>query len=68
MDELKTCPFCGGNAKLRHTEGSSIYGKTAFVVCLHCEAISKMIPMSFIYSADEKAIEAWNRRTKDELG
>ena len=63
--DLKPCPFCGGNAELRHTEGNSEYGKTAFVACLRCGANSRMVSLSFKYSADEKAIEAWNRRASD---
>ena len=62
-DELKPCPFCGGEA--RTVEGNELIG----VVCTRCKAA---MGHSIIWLApdedpgpcdgDEKCIEAWNTR------
>lgn len=57
MAELKPCPFCGGEAKLDRATHSSL------VYCKECRASTKLIDFSPEYASDEKAIEAWNRRT-----
>lgn len=63
MDELKPCPFCGGEAFVSEDK----------IFCLDCHA---RIPFESYYygqprelliskkmeNAREKAIEAWNRR------
>ena len=66
MDKLKPCPFCGGKAELGHTIKESAYGNTSFVFCTNCSANGKMIRVSSKYSSDERAIEAWNRREKND--
>ena len=70
MTELKPCPFCGGEAE----EKTFLTAGTAFVsskhaiqiVCKSCRAESTFFKESVHYSARDKAIEAWNRRVKDE--
>ena len=62
MTELKPCPFCGGKAEIQHTGKNSEYGECAFVACKECGANSRMVNKAFKYCADDKAIEAWNRR------
>ena len=59
MIELKSCPFCGGEARLFVNDGVR-------VLCTKCRASSKILVDSECYktSAVEKAIEAWNRRTE----
>ena len=57
--ELKSCPFCGGKAKLEHLSKSSV------VYCRDCRASTKAVEYSPEYASDEKAIEAWNRRAED---
>ena len=51
MEQLKKCPFCGGEAKL--------YGYTAFWVC--CENEECNVD-SDVYESREKAITTWNTR------
>lgn len=55
MNELKPCPFCGGEAKLYKAKSWEI-----FVECTSCHTDSA------IFYDVEKAIEAWNRRTDNE--
>lgn len=52
MTELKSCPFCGGVAKLMH-------GPDNWVECTRCHASSSMHTMIVI------AIKEWNRRVKE---
>lgn len=63
MTELKSCPFCGGEARLLLNAKRKIYGKdeyrTGVVACCYvCEA-------RMFYGSEKLAIEAWNRRAKD---
>lgn len=60
MEKLKPCPFCGGEARIithRFYELSNTYG----VTCKKCGSET----MQF-YCAEEDAVNAWNRREKDE--
>lgn len=55
MDELKPCPFCGGEADF-------YLGVSGYLQCTHCLA---MIPYDALLPYAEgkkKAIAAWNRR------
>lgn len=65
MDKLKPCPFCGGEAAIR----STISGNRGSVHC-YCKKCSSSTKSFDDYESDGsfffKAIEAWNRRTKDE--
>ena len=54
MDELKACPFCGGEAKIY----LGCNYRVAYVVCLNCRIEGR--PMN---SADD-AITAWNKRAE----
>lgn len=51
MEELKRCPFCGGEAKI---EGYKIFWAT----CKECTTETK------VFDTKEEAIEAWNRRVE----
>lgn len=53
MEELRTCPFCGGEAKFE------IYGGTACaVVCQSCHCGTPTVSLN----EGERTVEAWNRR------
>lgn len=52
--ELKPCPFCGGKAKIIQSSRRTLF----FTACEDCDADSDY------YDTEEKAAEAWNRRTE----
>ena len=54
-EELKPCPFCGGEAELFGTTESGIF----YVECLNCDVNGN-------FDMPEEAIAAWNRRVSDE--
>ena len=64
IDELKPCPFCGGNAEtrrvtpLRNSITQTYDG--VFVICTQC------LTSSNNYPGTKAAIEHWNRRINDE--
>ena len=58
-DELKPCPFCGGEAHIdgtswRPTDGAEV----AWVTCKRCDAYGPTLPL-------KEAIAAWNRRAPE---
>ena len=57
MEELKKCPFCGGEAEIYK---SFDYVSKYRVECTKCEMYSQN------YNKLEEAIEAWNSRVEDE--
>ena len=66
MSELKPCPFCGGAAKLKFRDDGRL---SVFVQCKSCWAKSLTIikyPYMGRKDAQDAAIEAWNRRVKDD--
>ena len=60
MEELKRCPFCGGEAKLnvqtRDLDGSP----QTWSICCVGDCFAEMT----YYADKEKLIKAWNTRTK----
>ena len=60
MDELKPCPFCGGDAVIRKDEERI---KPFYVRCgnINC----KMVVGTNYFATKEEAIEAWNRRASN---
>lgn len=67
MEDLKPCPFCGGEAELSYGSVSLDYNmRPVRIVCKKCGAATKLIGVSNKYCASDKAVEAWNRRDDDE--
>lgn len=57
---LKTCPFCGGQAAVQEIRYSMLQSEN-FVKCINCGAES-----SRYYDNMRSAIKAWNRRVNNE--
>ena len=57
--DLKPCPFCG-NENIEKYDGANFYR----IGCLKCE-VFVTIPASTRYTAEDRAIEKWNRRVND---
>lgn len=66
MAELKSCPFCGGDAELNH--GIVVEGKIKYfeVSCkdINCRGFALVCSKT----TEEKAICAWNTRTPQKEG
>lgn len=54
-NELKPCPFCGGEAKIRDYSHPDLDPEID-VFCTNCGG------QTFVYETVGEAIEAWNRR------
>ena len=63
MEELKPCPFCGGEALLE--EFIVRKGFEACVVCTGCLVTMPTSTYDESEKAARKAIEAWNRRVSE---
>lgn len=62
MEELKPCPFCGGEAKMHAAFAHGVASRVgAYVECGSCGAWSKT---HWGDGAQEKTAEAWNRRAE----
>lgn len=73
--KLKPCPFCGGKPHLETRHRAFINAQTtrvALVRCTECNARSGRFELkdfghtSSCLEANNKAIEAWNRRATNE--
>lgn len=63
MDELKSCPFCGG--KIEERGGQCNYGKKTMTLdlkCKQCETIFKF-KSKWNENPYQEAVAAFNRRT-----
>jgi Lar family restriction alleviation protein len=75
-EKLKPCPFCSGEGKL--LTNLSTISPYSLILCTKCGVSTKnysMNPEYFEISAEEaaerskqKAIAAWNKRIKEEIG
>ena len=59
MSELKPCPFCGGEAKIRHRAF-----ETTSIQCERCGVETLLYEDSPSSSGKSKAKAAWNRRAQ----
>ena len=61
--ELKPCPFCGGEGKIRH-KTSTMNGNinSTWIECNQCKAATKLFGVSNKYASDKEAAKAWNSR------
>lgn len=57
---LKPCPFCGGIAKMRIRRPMTV------IYCKNCDAAISYCDYYEEGDSKDKAIEAWNRRAKNE--
>lgn len=60
MDELKPCPFCGGEAEVQKAKSTSYFGRKLpyKVKCKRCHCA-----LAYQFFGTEKdATKAWNRR------
>ncbi len=61
MNELKSCPFCNGEAKLYSDKRNFYpYDDTFRVCCTKCHA------MSNLFTSRENALSSWNTRTGED--
>ena len=56
MNELKPCPFCGGEAQYI----DEVELNYCYVFCKNCFAQTGQ----YVLDAEDKAITAWNKRTE----
>ena len=69
-EELKPCPFCGGEAEV--AEGTYTAWEEGYSVrCRHCALtfgasgrLGECYEWSCSFKSEEEAIEAWNRRAE----
>lgn len=58
MNDLKPCPFCGGEGRVQEHIFHG-YANTYGVVCLDCCAETRQF-----YCTMDEAVKAWNRRAE----
>lgn len=66
MEELKKCPFCGGEAELYYSNDNK---RKPYIRCkfgvLQKPKCPCYQPYQWTYKTEKEAIEAWNRRYTD---
>lgn len=64
-NELKPCPFCGGEAHIdKHKPLESEYGQVMWMAC--CNNLCCTALLTSYFPRRKDAIAAWNRRANDE--
>lgn len=73
MEELKKCPFCGGEAKVK-MKNKDYCGLTIYCECENCYAkLPGYCPnmkdenraLDSIFNCKKQAMQAWNRRVEE---
>lgn len=62
-NELKPCPFCGGEARIienKYNLNNILYGVCCFDGYYHSASV-------WYFNTIEEAIETWNRKANDEF-
>ena len=59
-EELKKCPFCGGEAEVNYYKSAESW----YAECALSKGACATIPCTYPYPTKEEAIEAWNRRVE----
>lgn len=66
MDELKKCPFCGGEAYINYERiPGDRKGYWAQVLCKNCHSRSGGTWTSSYDKAEHKEVALWNRRVEE---
>lgn len=70
MEELKECPFCGGEVVLAHTNHRSLTNREHMFKCLKCGTLtflqSKPCVCGTVEEIESEAAKLFNRRTAPE--
>lgn len=61
MEELKKCPFCGGEAEVYFCKSTESW----YVECSLSKVTCATIPCTYPFSTKEEATQAWNRRVEE---
>ena len=65
VNDLKSCPFCGGKAMLYVSSGAGLYISKSYVYCKECRAASRTFASYNTVESKASAMKAWNRRVGD---
>lgn len=65
-NKLKPCPFCGGKAEIKDTVMGYVRDSVIWPECQKCGCRLPKIYVKASYCANDKAVEAWNRRANNE--
>lgn len=64
---LKPCPFCGGKARIFHKIlKNGHHPPISYIECSNCRNRTISFPIRPDVASDELAVEAWNRRVKND--
>lgn len=63
MEQLKPCPFCGGEVTIETEIQVRNFADGFFVSCRNGDC--DVQPQTILMDTEEEAIEAWNRRMND---
>ena len=66
MNELKPCPFCGG--EVEETGGSCNFGKKIMTLNVKCRKCGTSVALKTAWKTNAylEAVEAWNHRAGEE--